>query len=410
MVIATTLSGVFLVAIYPVVNHGMPSTEVGVFMSLLRFFTVLAIPSAGLQVVMAQQSAAAITPEQKQQLALTARAVLRGIFFIWATILVVCAIYKEPIIGALKITNPASLWIALGLVLMALCLPVMQGLLQGTQNFLWLGWSVMLNGVGRFVGILLVVLLLGTHSAGALFGALIGMAGAVLVGFWPIKTLFAASVGKVDWKEWLGRVVPLTCGVGSGLFVMNADVLFVQSHFSAVLAPYYSAVAMLGVGLVSFTAPLSAVMFPKVVKSFATAESSNSLFLALSGTAILGALGAVACTLLPWLPLRIIHFNKPAYWESAQLVPWFMWAMLPVTVANVLINSLLARGRFAVVPWLLACAVGYGFSLKVYLATAMALPHFVAFKGVVLRLGIFGLLLFLVSLAFTLLDQRKARA
>ena len=68
MVFATTLSGVFLVAIYPVVNRGMPSEEVGVFMSLLRLFTVLAIPSAGLQVVMAQQCAAAITPEQKQEL------------------------------------------------------------------------------------------------------------------------------------------------------------------------------------------------------------------------------------------------------------------------------------------------------------------------------------------------------
>lgn len=408
MVMATTMSGVFLVAIYPVVNRGMPSEEVGVFMSLLRLFTVLAIPAAGLMVVMAQEAAAAVTPEKQRQLAVTARSVLRGIFFIWTVILVGCAIFKTEIIGALKISNPAALWITLGLVLAALCLPVMQGLLQGTQNFLWLGWSVMLNGVGRFFGILVVVLLIGTHSAGALFGALLGMASAVAIGFWPIRALFKAVPGTVDWKRWLGRVVPLTCGVGSTLFVMNADVLFVQSHFSAALAPYYSAVAMLGVGLVSFTAPLSAVMFPKVVSSFAKSESTNSLFLALCGTATLGALGAVACTLLPELPLRIIHFNKPEYWKSAPLVPLFMWAMLPVTVANVLINSLLARERFAVAPWLVACAVGYGFALKAYLASASSLPHFEAFKGVVLRLGVFGLLLFVVSLAFTLLDRRRA--
>lgn len=410
MVMATTLSGVFLVGIYPVVTRGMPSEEVGVFMSLLRLFTVLAIPSAGLQIVMAQEAAAAITPEKQHQLAITARSVLRGIFFIWTAILVICTIFREPIIGALKISNPAALFITLGLVLAALCLPIMQGLLQGKQNFPWLGWSVMLNGVGRFAGVLLLVLLLKTHSAGALFGAFLGMSAAVLVGFWPLRDLFKALPGKVDWKRWLGRVLPLTCGIGSTLFIMNADVLFVQSHFSADLAPYYSAVAMLGVGLVSFTAPISAVMFPKLVSSFAKSESSNSLFLALCGTGALGALAALACTLLPELPLRIIFFNKPDYWASSQLVPWFMWAMLPVTVANVLINSLLARERFAVAPWLVACAVGYGFALKSYLATAASLPHFEAFKGVVLRLGIFGLLLLGVALVFTLLDQKKSRA
>lgn len=403
MVLATTLSGVFLVAIYPVVNRGMPSEQVGVFMTMLRLFTVLAIPAAGLQVVMAQEAAAALTAEQQERLALTARSVLRGIFVIWCVIVLVCAFLSDEIIAALKISNPAALWITLGLVLAQLCLPVMQGLLQGTQKFLWLGWSVMLNGAGRFVGVLLLVFMLKSHSTGALLGAFIGMASAVLIGFWPSRALFRPGygTGRVPWGEWLGRVVPLTGGVGSILFIMNADVLFVQSHFSAGIAPLYSAVAVLGVGLVSFTAPISAVMFPKLVKSAALAQKSDSLYLALAGTASLGVLSAVVCTLLPVLPLRIIHFNKPEFWQSALLVPWFMWAMIPLTLANVLVNNLLAKQHFKVVPWLVLIAVAYGLNLRGYLSGANVLYHFEVYKDVVLRLGVFSFLLFLVALAFT---------
>lgn len=409
LILSTTLSGVFLVAIYSVVNHGMKDDlhQVGVFISLLRLFLVLAIPSAGLQVVMAQEAAAAITPERERNLAVTARSVMRGIFAVWALIVIVCVWDRARIISALKIENPASLWITLGLVLGALCLPVMQGLLQGTQKFSWLGWSIMLNGLGRFFGVALLVLVFKTKAAGALFGALIGIAAAVIVGYWPSRFLFRAAQGQVDWKRWLGRVLPLTGGVGSSLFLMNADVIFVQSHFDANLAPLYSAVAVLGAGLVYFTAPLSAVMFPKLVRSFARSEKSNSLFLAMVGTAILGAMGAVACTLLPELPLRIIHFNNPNFWKSSVLVPWFMWAMLPLTVANVLVNSLMAREKFSVVPWLMGLAIGYGWSLHAYLQSAVQGPHYDAFKGVILRLGIFSLLFLAVVLIFSLLDSKK---
>src|SRR5262249_48649714 len=72
---------------------------------------------------------------------------------------------------------------------------------------------------------------------------------------------------------------------------------------------------------------------------------------------------ALACTLFPQLPVRIIYVRNPDYWRSAPLVPWIAWAVLPLILANVLLNNLLARGRFRVVPWSLGVAVGYGITL-----------------------------------------------
>jgi O-antigen/teichoic acid export membrane protein len=400
MVIATTLSGVFLVAVYPILVR-LPPEEFPIYFSLLRLFTVLALAAAGLQIVMAQDAAAAVTPEGKEQLAATVRAVGKAVLIFWLLVLCICIPLREQIIASLKISRPAALWVTMGLVLAQLLLPFAQGLLQGTQNFAWLGWSILLNGLGRFVALAVAVLIFKGHSTGALFGAFLGLAAAVVVGLWPSRHLFRRTSGKFEWLPWLKRVLPLSAGTSALLFMINADMLFVQSHFAENQARYYAAVAMVGVGLVTFTTPMASVMFPKLVSSRAKGLRSDSFILALSGTAILGLLGAVTCTLFPALPLRIMYFNKPDLWLSAQLVPWFMWCMLPVTLANVLITDLLAKRHYKVVFWLVLAAIGYGFSINHYLGNAPRADHFTAFKGVILRLGMFSSFILMVSAVFS---------
>ncbi|HVK58035.1 MAG TPA: hypothetical protein VM735_04575, partial [Candidatus Kapabacteria bacterium] len=314
---------------------------------------------------------------------------------------------RDQIVTTFKITNPVAVWVTMGLVLMQLALPLAQGLLQGVQNFAWLGWSIMLNGLARFVAIAVAVILLKGHSTAALVGALVGMAAAVFVGLWPVRSLFKGERGEFAWIDWLRRLVPLSAGVGAVLVVMNADMLFIQAHFETDQAKFYAAVAMVGVGLVTFTTPMASVMFPKLVSSVAKGQQSNSFALAISGTALLGIFGALVCTILPSLPLRILYFNKPEFWVSAQLIPWFMWCMLPVPVANVLVADLLAKRRFEVVPWLVAVAFGYCWSINTYLGTVSKVDHFAAFKGVIQRLGIFAILLLLVAAFFRRRAQKK---
>jgi O-antigen/teichoic acid export membrane protein len=408
MVIATSMSGAFLIAVYPILGK-LPSEEVGIYVSLLRLFTLLGIGAAGLQIVMAQDAAAAITDELKLRLAATVRSVAKGVFGLWLLMLLVCAPLQEQIVSTFKITNPLAVWITMALVLAQLLLPFVQGLLQGMQNFAWLGWSIMLNGLARVIAIAVAVILFKGHSAGALAGALVGMGAAVFAGYWPSRHLFRLRGGTFRWMEWLKRLVPLSAGVGSVLVVMNADMLFVQAHFPSDQSKFYAAVAMVGIGLVTFTTPMASVMFPKLVTSVAKGQRSNSFMLALAGTALLGIFGALACTVLPELPLRILFFNKPEFWVSSQLIPWFMWCMLPVTVANVMVSDLLAKRRFAIVPWLVLIAIAYCWAIHQFLGTIPKEDHFAAFKGVIQRLGIFAMLLLLVAGAFSFFASRGSR-
>jgi hypothetical protein len=83
-----------------------------------------------------------------------------------------------------------------------------------------------------------------------------------------------------------------------------------------------------------------------------------------------------------------------------------MWAIFPVTVANVLIGNLLAREQWNVVPWLAAAAIGYGFSLHYYLRSP-ALAPIEAFGIVIRILGGFSLLLLAIATFFTWREKNK---
>jgi O-antigen/teichoic acid export membrane protein len=362
MVMATVAGGFFMSAVHVVVNKPMTESEYAVFFALLRVFLLMGFPAGGLQVVFAQQAAAAVSEREEQRLAQTTRSVLRAAFLIWLGIAALVFLFRGQILALLKIANPAALWVTVLLGLASLWAPVLRGLLQGRQNFAGLGWVLILDGVGRFTAIVLIVQL-GGQAAGAMTGALIGQIVSLSVAAALVWRIVAGPGAPFVWRPWLRRVVPLTFGVGVVLFMGNADVIYVQSVFAKGESPFYMAAAMIGLALVTFTTPLAAVMFPKIVRSAARTEKTNALQHALAATALLGGLAAVACTLGPALPLRIIYFRNSVYWASAPLVPWFAWCLLPLILTNVLISNLLARERFRIVPWALIVAIGYGATL-----------------------------------------------
>jgi O-antigen/teichoic acid export membrane protein len=287
----------------------------------------------------------------------------------------------------LNIENPVALWVTLVVGLVSLWLPVMMGLLQGTQNFLWIGWVAIFNGVGRFAAIFLIVKWLGGWAAGAMFGTLLGALVALGVAAWQTRALWLGPGAAFEWREWLLIVGPLTVGLGAGIFMQSFDMIIVRSFFPQNKTELYAAGMKIGFGLIQFTAPVTAVMFPKIARSAALAEKTSVLWQALGVTALVGGGTALGCTIFPELPLKFVYRASFLVPECQQLVAWSVWAMLPLALANVLLNNLMARRRFAAVPWLALVAAGYGVTLYLwhdnFLRVAQVLGVFnVLFLGV----------------------------
>ena len=399
MMLATLMGGLLMFALHKIARQ-MPKEEYGVFTTLLQIVSLMGIPAVGLQSIFAQQAAGAMTPEHERELAGMFRGVLRGTFFIWLAMAAGALLFSSQICGALKIANPAALWVTVVIGLIALWRPVIQGVLQGRQNFLWLGGMNIFDGIGRFTAVCIIVGALANYAAGGMLGVLTGLVLVIIIGGVLCRDCLRGQAAPTAWGGWLRRVVPLTLGMGVGIFMLAADMIFVQRFFSEKETGYYAAAGMIGRALVYFTGPIAAVMFPKLARSKATGEKSNALALALGVTALAGASAAVVCTLFPELPIRIIY-DKSFMEHSAPLVPWFAWCMLPLTLATVLINSLMAQSEFKAVPWLVAVATGYGMTLYLRHET---------FTQVIQTIGIFGLVLLAVCAWFTWGEKsRKAK-
>jgi O-antigen/teichoic acid export membrane protein len=190
----------------------------------------------------------------------------------------------------------------------------------------------------------------------------------------------------------------------------NADVVFVQGVFSKEQTQFYMPAAMIGLALITFAGPLAAVMFPKIVRSAALTQDTRALRQALTATVLICGIAALACTVAPWLPVRVIFFRKHEYWAAAPLVPWFAWCLLPLIVSNVLVSNLLARERFAVAPWALLIAAGYGVALGMLKPHLLQMEVMTAFRTVIQTLGVFSLLLLAVSAGFTWREKGRAVA
>ncbi len=392
--IAGVICGVFM-SLMHVFSKVLPPAEYSAFGALIQVLNWMTIPSVGLQMVFAQQASAVVTEAQRRQLVGTAWAVMKWTFYIWLVMVVVVVIERDQIVAALKLGNPAALWITLIVGFLMLWLPIFMGLLQGRQNFLWLGWAAIFNGVGRAVIGGAIVYLLHGGAAGIMAGVLIGMVSALATAFWHNRELFKEAREKFDVRGWLRRVLPLTLGFGSSLFLFSADAIVVQNHLGADgQAAAYIFGGTLCRAIVLFTGPLAAVMFPKLVQSAAHSRASNLMGLTLLGTVVLGCVAAVGLMLTA--PLVIKYASNPDYASILPVLTPFAWTMLPIAIANVLLNNLMAHSRFKVVPWLVVTVIGYWIALQYFHDS---------FKTVIQTMGVFSLIFLAVCAWFTWRDS-----
>jgi O-antigen/teichoic acid export membrane protein len=284
---------------------------------------------------------------------------------------------------AWKLPHPACLWITLAVVLLSLWLPIFLGVMQGQQNFLWMGWDNLLNAVARLSVAATLVLFFGGAATEMIAGVCVGLAVAVGIGLWQTRGLWQLRADPFDVRELLGQIAPMMLGFGAVQFLFTADTMFVRAYFSAEESGFYVGAGTLSRALLWLVLPLATVMFPKIVHSAARAEKSNLLRLVLFGTVILAAGAALGLTVLAPYVIRFA-FTDSYVAVAAHVLPWYAWAMVPLSLANALVNNLLARSQFRIVPVLLLLAVAYG----------VALVHFHDSLIMVLQtLGIFNVLL-----------------
>jgi hypothetical protein len=92
--------------------------------------------------------------------------------------------------------------------------------------------------------------------------------------------------------------------------------------------------------------------------------------------------------------------------NAAPLIAWFMWAMVPLTMYNVLVNNLIGRERYGIIPFTVILPVAYTITLYFFLQNNTLAPMD-AFKRVIQILMGFSTALLAVSVYFSLRASRE---
>jgi hypothetical protein len=402
MVISTFTGGAMMALVHTVARR-MGAAEYSTFVTLLRMLIIMGIPMAAMQTIFARQAAAVTNDARQRQLITTVRAILLGTFVIWLVCAVAVLAAMRPLSHLLKVNNPVALYFTLAVGLTGLWIPVAKGVLQGQHRFLGLGWLQISDGVGRFGIMLLVILCFGGKAAAAMFAVLVGQMMTILIAAWLTYPIWSVRPTlRFNAKKWLGEAVPLTLGLGTVLLMSSIDMIFVQGLFpDARQTALYGGAMLTGFAIIQFIAPVALVMFARVAQNVARSERGDSLGLTLWATILFGAMAAIGCTLLPKLPLRMMYFSNPEMWKAAPLVPWFAWALLPLTVANVLVQNILAQARFNAVLWLVLVPPAYATALCFQASSLLRMNPFDAFTRVIQTLGLASTVLCLVAAWFS---------
>jgi O-antigen/teichoic acid export membrane protein len=193
-----------------------------------------------------------------------------------------------------------------------------------------------------------------------------------------------------DWRGLVKQVLPLLFGFGAYQFLLTADTMFMKVYFDDSKAAPYVGAGTLSRATIWVVGPLAAVMFPKIVHAKAKSENTNIMNTVLLGTLILAVGGAVGLTVVGPFVVKYIFPTMAA--GVAKMLPWYAWAVVPLSLANVLVNNLLARSLTKVVFVLCLLAPLYAFALTQFHASTIQ---------VIQVLGIFNTLLFLVCAWYT---------
>jgi hypothetical protein len=363
LMMANIMAGILTLGVHFLAKK-IPEAQYSIFGTMLM--VTACIPTIPLQMVYAQQTADSLVTNRQRQLGSMIRMGWLWTFIFWVIAAGIVFHYQDRIVQGWKLPGLEVLWVTMVAVLMNLWMPLFAGVLQGRQDFFWLGWGTIANGMGRSFIAIFMVLAFGSGATGMVLGAVVGIGAWASIGIWRSRDLWTAPPEKFDGSALLKRIVPIFLGFGACQFLFTTDTMYCMAFYNEdEMAPYVAA-GTLSRALLWLVLPLATVMFPKIVQATAKSEKSNLMGIVLVGTAILAVCCTAGLCLVGPLVVKIV-FKNAYIAETTALLPWYAGAMIPLALGNVLVNDLMARRKFTIVAPLVILAAAYGFALPVML-------------------------------------------
>jgi O-antigen/teichoic acid export membrane protein len=160
--------------------------------------------------------------------------------------------------------------------------------------------------------------------------------------YFGARRLRTAAPVKAKIEINLHDVWPVLAATIAFTLMTQLDIVLVRHYFDDHDVGIYAAAAALGKSVLYLPTAITTVLFSLVAQKHARNESSNNLLIQAASIVGLISGGAALCFLL-WADWLIELFYGQAYKESARILEYFGFAMLPMALVMVAEHFLLAR-------------------------------------------------------------------
>jgi O-antigen/teichoic acid export membrane protein len=211
-------------------------------------------------------------------------------------------------------------------ILILMVLPVNRGSLQGLQRFKGLSWNLVIEGVIKLFGAIILVLI-GLSFYGAIIAIVVSYLIPFFAGFYPLRDIIKRKKKKFNISEIYKFSIPILIALISLTLFYNIDVILIKHFFSEIETGYYVAASKLGLILFFATISISQVMFPKVSELYKKKEEHFHLLKK-----------SLLISLVVIIPAIIIFYSFPKLIVNILFGPQFFEAVPYVGPFSIMIG------------------------------------------------------------------------
>ena len=321
----------------------------GDFTTLLSLTAILSVAGGAVLTVTMKYSSELYTQGKIQALKKLFGKFSRYVLIFALALFVVSLLFIKPIESFFSITKVLPIIITFAGFIFGFLIVVNRGVLQGTQKFLPLSITSVLEMVIR-LSLGAVLIKIGLSLTGIMAAVVLSTAIIYFVTLLPIKKIFQkqATVKEnfvFNKKEIAHYAIPALFSAILLIVAINIDVILVKHFFDPETAGIYAAVSTIGKIVLYATGPIVGVMFPMILEKKTTGEKHYKLFLFSILLTVIGGLIILGIyTVAPSTVIRILYGTKfVAYYDLLPKVGLFV---LLYALVNILANYFLAIKNF----------------------------------------------------------------
>lgn len=269
IMVASTAGGFMAMLFNLFLTRKISPAEFGIYNSLVSFFTLITVFSQSIMTVIAQYATPLLARKE-----IGKAAYLYGVSIKY--ILIICGIMFLIIIGSsgilgsfLHISGSSYFLLVAALVSLTYFGIINNAFLQGLLKFGFMAWTGLVGSVSRLLfGI--IVVSLGFHILGALGSLLFAALVPLCIGFYPLRFLIFSKKTHVMFskKDVFYYALSVSIITFSLLSFTSTDIILVKHFFNPIDAGLYSEMSLVGKAIFYFSAPISTVLFPLIIKRY----------------------------------------------------------------------------------------------------------------------------------------------